>query len=357
MADISLTNGWHSTDDEVPVPVRVSTTPAEPPAQDRRQPPAPVSIPHRAVNPKTMRLSAFLGIAIVIGIVSAYFGIGADFLSGLTGDLAGQEGTTITVTAAGYFSPDSVTVRPGDTVTLLNTNPDPQVIKSKNGRNLFDVQVLFTDPFTFTVPQSAMGPYVYFSETLPEDRTVNITVMPSDSEPPVTTTDPVEDVIDIPFPFAGGTVEAPAPETPPPPPPAVTVEKTEHSGETAAISIGGEQQTQEPTGSAPLPVNPYTVESGLEKQGRIELIAEQAKQTSELHGGAPLDNFTCDGKGGKGCKGDVGGKGSKGTKGGTKGGTITPPKKMTETGPAGMLALLLPALGSVAYVYRRTIRA
>lgn len=338
MADISLTNGWHSTDDDVPVPVRVSTTPARAPAQDLQQlvidstHEAPVVIVSEVtVKPTMMRLSAVLGIALVIGTVVAYFGIGGEFLKdvvgNLAGDLTGSQNATITITTAGYFSPDAVTLYPGDTVTLLNVNPDPQVIKSKNGRDLFDVQVLFTDPFTFTVPDSAMGPYVYFSETLPEDRTVTITVVPPNPQTdPVPVSNPLQESTEIPLPFGDGMAAQPLATSPSL---AVRPEKTEHSGETAAIRVGGQEQTQEPAGSKALPTNPYTV-------------------GSPLHSGAPLDNFKCDTKSGKGCKE---------TTKGTKGGVVTPPKRITETGPAGMLVLLVPALGAMAYVYRRTVRA
>lgn len=323
MADISINSGWHATDDETPVPVRSSAQAETEPTITTHEEPQQQSAPLQ--SPRGMSLSAFLGVALVLAALGIYFGIG----SLLTGDVGvGSDETTVTITSDGHFSPESVTIRPGESLKLVNENADPQVIKSSNGRDLFPVQVLFADPFAFTIPADAAGAYVYFSETLPDDRTVTINVVEAAASSPsaaVTTPSAAE----IPLPFSD-IMPPPVRTAPAPAAPVASVEKTEHSSATATISVGGSapanQNASESSGTATVPVNPYTVASGIVKQTRAEAFAAMAAQES-LHSGAPAQ------KGG---------------------GIISPPNRMTDTGPAGMLALILPGLVAVGYVYRKT---
>lgn len=302
MADISINSGWHATDDETPAAQSLEND-------------VPVPVRSSVQSPHGLSLSAFLGVALVLALLGIYFGLG----SLLTGDLSGgSDDTTVTITADGHFSPQSVTIRPGASLKLVNENADPQVIKSSNRRDLFPVQVLFADPYTFQIPADAAGAYVYFSETLPDDRTVTINVVEAAAS-----------AAEIPLPF-GDIMAAPVRIAPAPAVPVASVQKTEHAAGTATISVGGSaapnENVSEASGTASVPVNPYTVASGLMKQTRAEAFAAMAAQES-LHSGAPAQ------KGG---------------------GIISPPNRMTDTGPAGMLALILPGLIAVGYVYRRT---
>lgn len=340
-------NGWHSTDDEVPVPVRTSA-PApkkEVPITHINEPrvqhvaPPHVTLKHAVVeapDPKSMRLAAALGMSIVLGAAAFYFGVGS-----LRGDLTGTDSaTTVTITAEGTFSPATLTVHPGDTVTIENKNADPQVLKPKNNRTLFPVQVIFQDPYTFSVAADAVGPYIYISETLPEELTLTFNVeggaAPTSSSVASTDSD-----FDIPLPFAEQTVPVAKPAASSSSSVAVAIQTssssssssisstpaaTVHSGETATIDLGGAQSSssQAAMGGGNIPTNPYTVKDGLAKQQQ-NLIAKQNKEET-LHSGAPLLQ--------------------------TK--THTP-KRVTETGPEGALLLLIPALLGMVLVYRKTV--
>lgn len=330
-ADDSIA-GWHATDDEVVVPVRQSATPAATmqsgPATDIAHGNADHIVLHHqgaTLNQASMRLSAFLGVALVLGAIGFHFGFGNIF-----GDLTGGSeatGTTVEITTEGVFSPDTITLRPGGKLTLRNKNPDPQVIKSKDGRELFPVQVLFDTDYEFTVPTDANGTFTYFSETLPDDKTLTITVealqAAASSEPAAVV--PFE----IPLPFGDG-----APVTIPSPPaettssaPSITIQKTEHSGETATISLSNNEESSEQTQesfTSQIPVNPYTVTTGLEQQSKIEAIVAAAKEAQNLHSGAPLQEIV-----------------------------KHKPTTVTKTGPEGALMLLMPALAGVALLYRK----
>lgn len=360
--------GWNATDDDVSVPVRSSNAPAAPAADlhamDMTHGEADhIVLRHHAasVNPASMRLSAFLGVALVLGAIGFHFGFGNIF-----GDLSGgATPTVVEITPEGVFSPNTITLSPGDTMMLENKNPDPQVIKSKDGRELFAVQVLFDTPFTFTVPSNAFGTYTYFSETLPDDKTLTITIAAGATSSSV-------DSADIPIPFGGeeipipfGNNEIPIPfgneEIPIPfgneeiPIPfgngsagtvssssssfsssfssssssSSTTTVTEHTGGSTTISLGGNRYLPRPSSSAPsfrsqIPTNPYTVTTGLETQDRLEAIAAAAKATQEIHAGAPLQEMV-----------------------------KHKPTSVTKTGPEGMLLLVLPAFMGVALLFRK----
>ena len=332
-ADDSIA-GWHATDDEVVVPVRQSTAPAVErqagPATDIAHGNADHIVLHHhgaTVNPASMRMSAFLGVVLVLGAIGFQFGLGNIF-----GDLTGGTETTavtVEITTDGVFSPDTIILHPGDNLTLTNKNPDPQVIKSKDGRELFPVQVLFDKSFEFTVPADATGTFTYFSETLPDDKTLTITIEAAQASVAASSESATVPPLEIPLPFGDST-----PVTIPSPPsgtassaPSITIQKTEHSGETATISLsqneGSSEQTQE-TFTSQIPLNPYTVTTGLEQQNKIQAIVSAAKKAQNLHSGAPLQEMV-----------------------------KHKPKTVTKTGPEGALMLLVPALAGVAILYRK----
>lgn len=318
---------WHATDDETPVPVRSSVpSGTESRHRDPAQDITAGSTEHVVLSQApalrsqtSMRLAAFLGIAIVLGIVGMTVGFGTIF-----GDLTGTDtpSTTVEITADGVFSPESLTLSPGDTMTLVNKNPDPQVIKSKDERELFGVQVLFATPFSFTVPSDAVGTYTYFSETLPEDRTLTITIAAEVGATDTMSPADAPESIDIPLPFGDDAPvvasAVPADTVPSETVSAAPVVQTEHSGDTATISLRGNaapSDDSEPTFTGQIPTNPYTIGSG--KQSST-VAAEN------LHSGAPLQQIT-----------------------------QHRPINVTSTGPTGMLLLLMPALLGVVFVYRK----
>lgn len=344
MSPDNLIPGWNATDDEVVVPVRDSSATVQPsqyagPAADI----APTSADHivlrhaaQTVNPMTMRFSAILGVILVLGAIGLHFGFGNIFGDLIIGtDVAN---TTIEITEDGAFFPDSITLHPGDTLNIINHNVDPQVIKSKGDTELFPVQVLFDTSFEFTVPDTANGTYTYFSETLPDDKTLTIIVTPGESPTVETTPTPSqEDFNEIPLPFVDD-----APDTIPVPDissssssqssaaATVSIQNTEHSSETATISLRESQtassEASENDTPSNLPVNPYTVSSGLEQQSRIQAITEAARQAQELHSGAPLQEMV-----------------------------KHKPTTVTKTGPEGALVLLLPALFAVLIINRKLL--
>lgn len=337
-----MIDGWHSTDDEVAVPVRSSHEPkaAAPapvagPAHDighREEPHVTITANHTPPpNPRAMTLSAVLGVMLAIGGVVSYLGL--DSITGglnLTGDLMGgsaSEPVMLTITEDGNFRPNSIEIRPGQTVTIENRNADPQVIKSKTGRDLFPVQVIFDEPYSFTIPDDAEGTYVYHSETLPEDRIVTFTVATASAQTVAVSSSSATNIIPLPFggdPIQSGVTSSRASSV------SVAVRPTEHSGGSATISLGGSSSSAESTegGSAVIPTNPYTVTNGQQQEVLLPAaaIASSAETQETLHGGAPireLINHT--------------------------------PKRVTETGPAGVLLFFVPALAGVIFVSRKHI--
>ncbi len=334
-SDQNPITGWHATDDETPVPVRSSATSAPVTA------PAPVQGPAHDIaesdrghvrieahmqerSSHSMTFSAVLGILIALGGVAMYLGIGNVSLRGdLTG---GTTSVTISISDAGEFSPASVDVHPGDTVTIENRNIDPQVLKPKSGRELFPVQVVFDEPYTFTVAADAIGQYIYYSETLPADRTVTFNVTQasaaSQSSAVSSSADSApSDTISIPLPFGGGSIDLPADQFPSSSSSSVPVAdvSTTHSGDTATIDLGGGASSASSVdlGGSGIPTNPYTVANAPVS------IASSAASTA-LHSGAPL-----------------------------LANTIRQPKRNTETGPAGMMLLFIPALLGVMVLSRK----
>lgn len=313
MSDNPLSSGWTVDDDAVPVRVSAADTSSHQETPTLATVPAvPVAIPEAyqkrpeatiAPNPGAMRLSAFSGIAVVLVLGTLYLGI--DNLRGSLTD--GNTTATVTITEDKHFSPTSLTVVAGGTLTFENKNKEPQVIKVKEGNELFPTQVLFEKPYSFVVPTDVTGVFTYISETLPEGEQVVITVTPSieasavpeSSSAPAEALPPIEDMNDFPLPF-GGAVEAqpePAPETPaietsiqaPAQEAPVLEEKPaapthDNTPEDISVGSGGSNEAAIFDSSA-IPTNPFTVGTAKDRGHAGSTIASTAKN---LHKGAPL---------------------------------------------------------------------
>lgn len=142
-----------------------------------------------------MHLAALTGIGIVLAL-GAVFYIGTDSLRGSLTDRVTT--TNVTITAEGKFDPPQVRIRPGEELVITNENPDPQVLKPVGPSDLFVTQLLFDEPFSVQIPQSAMGKtFTYVSETLPETESLTISVVDPSDTPPVASSEPA-DIIPLP---------------------------------------------------------------------------------------------------------------------------------------------------------------
>ncbi len=322
MSDNSVSAGWTNTDDDA-APVRVSS-PEKLPNQEKAEPVAVAATeqaapqihqkrPEASVapNPGAMRWSAFTGIAVVVVLGTLYLGI--DNLRGSLTEGSGSS-VTVTITEDNHFSPTEVRVTAGGTLTFENKNKDPQVIKVKEGNELFPTQVLFEKPYVFVVPTDTQGIFTYVSETLPDGEQVMITVTPAieaaaalegtqetSSLPPIDTSSlpPIEDMNDFPLPFGGAVEVEPqsAPETPvietsvevaPQEPPRIEERHaaTVHDSNPEDISVGSEGSSEAATfDSGAIPTNPFTVGTAKDRGNRGSEIARAEKN---LHQGAPL---------------------------------------------------------------------
>ncbi len=289
MPNDAIHTGWTTTD-ETPVPVRVGSTP--PPAAD----PLPISpiATQRAktqgtIGPVTTEsqmglwLSALAGMGIVV--IISIFAIGMDTLRGsLSGDESNTQ--TVTITPDGHFSPATLSIPQGALLTIENKSTDPQVLKVKEGPELFPVQVLFDTPFAFSVPPTALGTYMYFSETLPDDRTLIITVTKAIETQP-TALAPDAALFPIPFADSLQPIDTPAKE-----PASLSVEQEPlKQGDTngdapVLIELGANSEAGEieTLGQNAIAVNPYTVGSEASKKMSEDIAGKSAK----LHSGAPL---------------------------------------------------------------------
>lgn len=333
MSTEPLSDGWRSTD-EVSVPVRSVSeqTKVKPRMPTKSTPALSPSLPSLRAEPEErhMQFSALLGVVIVLILTALYLGLGTDLFRG---ELLDEFGHVITITADGNFSPSSLTAMAGETISIENKNPDPQVLKSRNNRDLFAVQVLFEKPFTFTIPNDAIGPYVYGSETLPEDQTFTITVLQGNTVT-ASTVDESES-FDIPLPFGDGPVRRSPERTTRFSSSSiassisdaeVSIEQKRNLPGTAHINLGTSGLSSSTAyGARPtIEENPFTVALGKEKQSLLERKSVFQNQKS-LHGGAPLQS-------------------------------IKKPRQVTETGPRGMLLLLVPAFLGVLFMAQRKVR-
>lgn len=277
------------------------------------------NIPGTGVSPRAMQAAAILGIGIVLLLTALYFGIDS-----LRGSLTGETGNTtaVEITTDGHFSPASISVAAGSTLSIENKNKDPQVLKVKSGQQLFPVQVLFTTPYTFTVPADAAGTYTYVSETLADTETLTIVVTASvesaawNGAVSGQSSSIASDRIPLPF---GDSTMSSAPAQQERVAPAISALATAHSSDTAMIDLAtGQADTEASLSQNQLPTNPYTVAAAKSGKNQSAKIAASAK--AKLHSGAPLSRYR--------------------------------PRVVTQTGPELWL-LLLPAMFSLCIVYRR----
>ncbi len=298
LSNDSISSGWNALDEE-PVTVRLRTA-APSTQQNRGEHPAT-----EQMNPRGMKLSAFAGIAVVLVGIIFYFGV--DSLRGsLLGEIASSN-ITVNITKEGKFSPSTVSISAGSTLTLVNQNSNPQVIKIKTGKNLFATQVLFDQPFVFEVPTDTEGTYTYFSETLPDSETLVITVTTPIKTTTTSSTAPQQgtsntEANQIPLPFGGGDfVPEPAPSPSAPSvvlqtqnSSAVTVTTVTHGTETINLGIG--EQGSAPSAppsftSNAIATNPYTVSATKDQPEGFSQLEAVLNLIEPLHGGAPLQEI------------------------------------------------------------------
>lgn len=267
---------WNTTDD-TPVPVHAGKKAT---VKSTMQ---PSSMPRMQ---RSVGMPAVFGMTVVLLGVGWYMGLGETLL----GSLGSNEQThTITVTEDGHFDPSDITVLPGDEVTIVNKNVDPQVLKAIGGRELFETLVLFEDPYTFTVSADAKGPYIYGSETLPVEETVTITVsVPVEVTASTSSSSSTSDPIPIPFNTQDVKTASTASSS------SVAAVVTTHQSGPATISLGGNTSSASSasakTTSATIPTNPYTVHA----TGADQYIANTqalANANEQLHSGAPLAQY------------------------------------------------------------------
>ncbi len=331
--------GWHSVDDApAPVPVRVNT---KAPTESETTPVVKTTTVTTTVqngdtavrpDPRSMQLSAATGIVIVLAAMVSYFGI--DTLKGvLVGENANV--TTVTITEDGHFSPATVSLAGGATLTIENKNKDPQVLKIQSGKELFPVQVLFEKPFSFAVPADAAGNFIYFSETLSDTETLSITVTPAleaQAQSSSVATQQTQSSVasnEIPLPFGSGpltpvtssssSVSSVTISLSPAINNNASGNSSGESNETQEFSLGGtDSGASETFQPSAIPNNPYTVGSDTTIRQRVSVETYNGEQ---LHSGAPLNQYR--------------------------------PVTVTKTGPDMWLLALMPALLGVVFVYRR----
>ncbi|MEQ1849012.1 MAG: hypothetical protein ABL890_00265 [Candidatus Peribacteraceae bacterium] len=277
---------WNTTTDteDTPVPVRTQS----------RKTSESHMVPVARMKKSGIGLPAIIGMTLALVSIGWSMGLGES----LMGQLTNTDTTkTVTITAEGTFYPNTMQLKPGDEVTINTMNEDPQVLKSHNARELFTTQVLFADdePFTFTVPDDAKGPYVYVSETLPEDQTLTFTVslpIEAATENQATSVDS-ENSDPIPIPFDARATTSASSSSVLSAAPVVTV----HASGPASISIGGTSSQSSvsssvavTTRSATIQTNPYTVHAtGADQQRAVTSAVESASE--KLHSGAPLAQY------------------------------------------------------------------
>lgn len=230
-----------------------------------------------------------LGIGIVLVGFGWYMGLGDMLL----GELAGEKEAIVRITAEGTFDPAEIAVRPGQSVKIMNEHDDPQVLKTGNGREIFPTMILYKDEEAMIeIPDDALGPYTYISETLPAEQSITFSVALPEAQNPVTETDGTEEPIPIPFGNAENPIAA-EPETPTNTDPVVTV----HESGPATISLTGNTTSSAASTASPspatkttIPMNPYTVHAtGADKQVAYNQAVASANE--ELHSGAPLQQY------------------------------------------------------------------
>ena len=294
MPETSSTPGWHATDDGDVVPInRTQSTQATipPPIDGIIGTEMPMTrAASGTINIRAQRLAALTGITVVVVATGVIFGV-----FGLRGSVM-QESTTprVTITKNGTFEPMNLSMQPGASLTIVNENDVPQVIKPADpSQMLFQPVAIITEPVTVTIPtDAAPGTYTYQSSTLDAAQVLSITVI-THTTTPATTSTPIEvaqnmmpdtPVVDrsIPLPFdAAPSTSAPATLSV-----ASETQSASTSNETAVISLGGKEASATPETTMPvqvLPKNPNTVANNRRTP---------AAASSPLHSGAPLIDAT-----------------------------------------------------------------
>lgn len=335
MPDGPLFSGWNSTDDE---PVRASANIGGDPGIDNISisPKAKIQVirqdnPDLAIpSSRSMKLSALTGIGLVLIGAAFYFGV-----MNLRGQLSASNSVNVTITSDGWFDPPKIVVHAGDIITIQNSNKDPQVLKVKEGKELFPVQVIFQTPFTFTVPSGVEGTYTYVSETMPSDRDLTITVetleassSSSESTPPSGIASSPDSNPVIPLPFGNGNVElASSSSSSAAAVPSTVSTSVGPDNDTLTIALGTSSRSSSlsPLDSSNIPTNPYTVGNPITKTptpASTEIAKVKAEEN--LHSGAPLRelrNHT--------------------------------PENVTSTGPEGTWLMVIPSLFGVMLMFRK----
>ena len=329
--------------------------------------PARAAAVRMAADQGSMHLAAFTGIGLVL-LLGAVFYLGTD---SLRGSVTGGDVKTmnVTITKDGAFDPATVAIRPGDQLVITNENPDPQVLKPKGTDDLFSVQVLFDEPFSFVIPTSALGKsYVYFSETLPDTEVLQIQVVETLQQAVASSEASSEDMIPLPpiLPTPQSSESSESTEssssssssiptvraTPsttgqplvvalisssfssrPPGSGIATGQPSTFSLRPAAASASSSLPSL--TGNSNLPNNPYTVGNRTEAE-RLGLIPSSSSSSS-LKSGAPLRRVETPVK---------------------TPAKVTKPRANVTTGPAdSMVWVTLLTMGLIALYYRRVIAA
>lgn len=274
--------------------------------------------PSSEPNPRLMTLSAITGVSVVSLVIFFSFG-----LSDLRGSLTSSGGTlktpptpSVTITADGNFVPSTIEVQANTTLRFTNENKDPQVLKTKNGKELFPVAVLFTDPVEVKIPVSASGSYQYYSETLPEDKILTIIIRNAlsvetlalktiDSSSSAVSSTSISSAMSLSS-FSSSSSSALGESTDNlfPIPFGSVVQSTSSSSSSVSNSVAASNEPSEAVvlsvgehssrtdfhaaASQELPVNPYTVGTQTAEQKRAALLARQAelRMAQGLHSGA-----------------------------------------------------------------------
>ncbi len=289
-----MTNSsWHSTDDEVVVPInRTSSAHA----------PASSSIPLSTQSPAPsdrmrMGLSAMIGIVGVLFVLSFFFDITTLLQGSLTPSdrsssvSSHSSDTVVTITKDGVFEPSTLAISAGKSLTFINKHPDPQVLKTLSGSSLFPAQVIFTDPVRVTLPSTATGSSSYYSETLPPTSLLQITIVdaaPSRTIESLATSSlssSSPSIPAIPIPFADDAPSRIQPE--------VVQGQLPSSPSVSAPTLLSVQSSPSPQAVVPmnntaLPRNTYTLATRSNRLKSTSLASTAKTTPSRLHGGAPL---------------------------------------------------------------------
>lgn len=148
---------WHTTDeDERPVRITDASVRA----------PAPVHAARPAVPRAKRGPAAFVGIALFIGVGFALF----QGVNGLLGQVGTGDEVIVRMTDAGV-DPETVTVKPGETIRWENQGSIPHILESEtlpteDDKSFITTAIFPSGSFDYTVPAgAAAGEHDYASKT------------------------------------------------------------------------------------------------------------------------------------------------------------------------------------------------